>query len=278
MKDYFLYLFIILVCTVPFIYRLIRIGEIGWFIKNDKLEYDQKYHKAEKFRVLQVLFGFGFFLFHGNIYWGWKNIILFIFLTLSISMCSEIIGSRSGLIFGGKYQYNIGRTPGYIFGGIPLLIPVAWFGLIYMSLNFFLCLTKIEFPYDLESFSFLFIIIPSLMVMFVDLILDPIAVDENRWHWNNPGQYYGIPIMNFLGWFGVSVIILTVFFIIHFPVVQEKNQSSFLLQYSPGMLFFLLHVIVSRPCFERGLMVPGILSLTLASIYLFLFFLQYSQH
>lgn len=36
--------------------------------------------------------------------------------------------------------------------------------------------------------------------MIIDLVLDPAAVKLGFWHWKTPGFYYGVPLVNFLGW------------------------------------------------------------------------------
>ena len=102
-KNYLLILFIILVTTIPVLYRLVRLGNLGWFVRNNDLNNDRNYKKAEILRVYQVLFGFSFFLYHGFLFMGFQNIIQLVFLASSISMVAEIIGSRTGIIFGGVY-------------------------------------------------------------------------------------------------------------------------------------------------------------------------------
>lgn len=46
----------------------------------------------------------------------------------------------------------------------------------------------------------------ALSAMLVDLVLDPAAVKLGFWHWLVPGYYYGVPIVNFLGWLLSSAI------------------------------------------------------------------------
>ena len=36
--------------------------------------------------------------------------------------------------------------------------------------------------------------------MLIDMVLDPAAVRLGFWHWNKPGFFYGVPLINFLGW------------------------------------------------------------------------------
>jgi len=40
----------------------------------------------------------------------------------------------------------------------------------------------------------------ALMAMAVDLVLDPAAVYLGFWQWREPGFFYGVPLINFLGW------------------------------------------------------------------------------
>jgi len=275
MKDYILYLFILLVITIPFLYRFINVGNPAWFVVMKKPGEILNYNQAEKFRIIQVLLGFSYFVYHGIMYWGWNNLILLIILTFFISMSAEIIGSKTGLIFGGKYQYNVHKTPGYMMYNIPLLIPIAWFGLIYMALNLYSAIMKVSPSTILSGTTSHLIILSSVMVVALDLVLDPIAVNENRWSWKFKGRYYGVPILNFFGWFSVAVLIIMIFSVLRYPVVYASDQNHFMMKYSPGILFLLLHIIAARPCFERGLIIPGTLGLIFAAIYLYLIYIQY---
>lgn len=38
------------------------------------------------------------------------------------------------------------------------------------------------------------------LLVAVDLVLDPAAVQLGFWSWSEPGIYYGVPLVNFLGW------------------------------------------------------------------------------
>ena len=131
------------------------------------------YQKAEKTRVLQVLILFLFFIYHGFIFWGITNIFIFISVTFIVSLFMEIIGEKTGITFGGKYKYDLGLTPGPFLFQIPILIPIAWVMLIYMSYNLFCLLGGISLDLIINSRTDFFII-PCLMMVFIDLILDPL--------------------------------------------------------------------------------------------------------
>lgn len=50
------------------------------------------------------------------------------------------------------------------------------------------------------------LIITALLATAVDTVLDPAAVRLGFWYWDDPGLYYGVPFINFIGWLGSSFI------------------------------------------------------------------------
>lgn len=44
------------------------------------------------------------------------------------------------------------------------------------------------------------IALTALLATSCDLVLDPAAVRLGFWYWHNPGFYYGVPLVNFVGW------------------------------------------------------------------------------
>ena len=268
MEKALLLIFFILIVSIPFLYRFVRIGRIGWFVKTtSSLIVDKNYNTAEKLRTIQVLLGALFFTIHGALVWGFFNIAIFLIITIIVSLLLEIIGSKTGYVFGGKYHYNNDNTPGFILFGIPVLIPIAWFGITYMSINFCNYVTNVRFPFE-NSINYYFIILTAIFVMSLDLVLDPLAVDEKRWNWELPGIYYGIPILNFFGWLLVPLLTLLIFQYCSYPVTKIISSYSVLFQYSPGTLFIFLPIIASRPCFERDLIIPGYIGVIITFTYL----------
>ena len=266
-------LFFILAVTSPFLYRFIRLGKLSWYVNNEKLNLDQNYKNAEKFRFFQILLGFLSLVFHGSLSWGLDNIIYFTVIAFGIGFLVEIIGSKTGLLFGGKYQFEASTFSGPIFAGIPLLIPLSWAGLIYMSLNYCMYVTGFDFFNE----PILLFISSSLLLTALDVVLDPIAVDEGRWKWENPGSFYNVPIYNFVGWFFTIFIILLFFRFLFLKPLIESNLNSFF-QYSPSILFALLPAIASRPCFERGLKKAGFFGLLLTLLMFLFSILRYYNH
>ena len=183
------------------------------------------------------MIGASLFFIHGVSYWGFINITIFLLITLIVSLVLEIIGSKTGYIFGGKYHYNQENTPGYVIFGIPVLIPIAWFGIIYMSINFGCFLTDTQFPFR-KDIDYYFTILIAIFVVLLDLVLDPLAVDEKRWSWESSGIYYGVPLLNFFGWLLVPTLILLIFHQYSQPLIATVD--SILLYFNIFLLFYLL--------------------------------------
>lgn len=273
MYKILLVLFFILAVTSPFLYRFVRLGKLSWFVNNEKLNFDKNYKKAEKFRFFQIVLGFFSLVFHGSLSWGWYNITLYTVIAFGIGFLVEIIGSKTGLLFGGKYQFKTSTFFGPIFVGIPLLIPLSWAGLIYMSLNYCMYVTGFDFFNE----PILLFISSSLLLMALDVVLDPIAVDEGRWKWENPGSFYNVPIYNFFGWFFTTFIVLLCFKFLLLKPIIESNLDPFF-KYSPSFLFVLLPAIASRPCFERGLKKVGFFGLLLTLLMFLSLIVRHYNH
>ncbi len=259
MERILFYIFVSLVITVPLLYRIIRLGKVSWFVEKDNLETNSNFIKAERLRFIQINIGYLYFLFHGSMIWGWLNIITFVIISFFIGIFIEIIGTKTGLIFGGKYDFNLKLSPGPSISGIPLIIPLSWSGLTYMILNYCELILGGSFN-SWSNQNITLLLLPSILMVLIDLILDPIAVDEKRWSWKKSGAYYGVPLLNFVGWLFTTFLILFTFQLFQSDFNIDK-EVDFLFKHSPGILFCLLPAIASRPCFERGLKAPGFLGL-----------------
>lgn len=58
-----------------------------------------------------------------------------------------------------------------------------------------------------------FVLSTALLVVAIDLVIDPAAVHAGFWVWDAPGIYYGIPAVNFLGWAITGAIYAALFFL-----------------------------------------------------------------
>ena len=69
-------------------------------------------------------------------------------------------------------------------------------------------------------------------------------------------------------YFYFPFLILLIFQYCSYPVIKIISSYSVLFQYAPGILFIFLPIIASRPCFERGLVIPGYVGVIITFTYL----------
>lgn len=114
-----------------------------------------------------------------------------------IALLFEYLGSEHGLIFG-DYDYTDLLGP-RAFGAVPVLIPAAWFMMLYPSWEIAGLLTA--------GRRWLRIPTAAAAMTAWDLSLDPRMVADGAWIWPNGGAYFGIPLSNFVGWFVTAAVI-----------------------------------------------------------------------
>ncbi|GAB3688275.1 bisanhydrobacterioruberin hydratase [Salinarchaeum chitinilyticum] len=136
----------------------------------------------------------------------------------------EYVGVTTGLPYGEfAYQRELGPM---LFGEIPLALPVFF---VPILLNGYL-LGVLALGDRADRLAVRFPIVVALVVV-LDLVLDPGAVSLSFWGWAEPGPYYGVPIVNFLGWIlaaTVAVGILTLAFD-HDAIVARLETCPYLL-------------------------------------------------
>lgn len=141
--------------------------------------------------------------------------VLFLFLSLyagtrwlaafavlyGISLASELLGTSMGIPFG-EYSYTplLGIQ---WFGLVPLVIPLSWF---FMALpSYALALRALP---D-EGQAARRVLLASLILVSWDLALDPAMSHATRyWEWGEAGPYYGMPLLNLLGWYVTGLLLM----------------------------------------------------------------------
>ncbi len=60
-----------------------------------------------------------------------------------------------------------------------------------------------------------------------DLLLDPLATSVEAWTWAEKGIYFGIPLLNFIGWFAVAMVIYLAYLGLQALSRPTDNASPF---------------------------------------------------
>ena len=135
--------------------------------------------------------------------WGWQRALLVGLVVVMVAWLAEFNGSTTGIPFG-KYHYTALLQPQLL--GVPLLIPLAWLMMLppaWSTASFILACARLQGL--LRRLAF--IALSALAFTAWDFFLDPQMVGWGYWVWEQPGRYFGIPWMNFLGWLLVSAVI-----------------------------------------------------------------------
>lgn len=110
-----------------------------------------------------------------------------------VSYALEEIGVRTGAIYG---PYHYSDMLGAKLGHVPVIIPLAWFMMVYP------CWKVARTMLGAEGESR--VIAVSLVAAFVmtgwDMAMDPGMAAAHNWVWEQGGDYFGVPLRNYFGW------------------------------------------------------------------------------
>lgn len=155
---------------------------------------------------------------------GLKKTAIFTLVAWSFAYASEFSSIRNGFPFG--LYYYIPSTVGrelWIFG-VPFMDSLSFTFLAYASWA-----TARVFVSPSEGagtgfrikegakdpFSWDTVLLGSILFMLIDVVIDPLALRGDRWflgkiyYYPKPGPYFGVTLENFLGWFFVGFVTLS---------------------------------------------------------------------
>jgi uncharacterized membrane protein len=153
--------------------------------------------------VIQV----GFVLWHGAQRYGWRAIGVFVVAGLVISNILENLSIQTGFPFG-HYHYT----------GDGKIFEVPWFiGPAYLATGYLAWIVATALLGDVRRNSpWLTTIGTPVIGAFTmtawDLAFDPTTSTINgAWIWENGGGFFGVPLVNFLGWTLTVYLFMQVF-------------------------------------------------------------------
>ena len=218
-------------------------------------------HSIDFARILSglaFLLAVALLILHASWTLGYNRGIAFILLAALTGFIFEIVGVNHGVIFGGHYVYQ--GIGGLAISGVPCLIPLYWSAFIYAGYNivssFLLWINK-DKPCkhgDNAILLPLLIFLDGLVVVSIDIFMEPLQVVAGNWIWLDGGYYYGIPLGNFAGWFVVAIVSTGIFRVFEYLWPHKStsiNKSVFLIPvigYAALCLIFLfLAILIQLP-------------------------------
>ncbi len=136
---------------------------------------------------------------------GWRRAVLLLAVCVVIAGGMEWLSMTTGFPFGATYEYTTMMGP-RLAGRLPYIIPVAWFVMLYPSL-------EVAFSLHIPRWSAA--LVAAGMMTLWDVVLDPAMTnDPGLWAWHHEGGFYGVPPQNFLSWFVTTLLIVAVYFLL----------------------------------------------------------------
>ena len=163
---------------------------------------------------------FGLLLINCNSHKWFFHMVILGFLT---GMITEILGVQRGWIFG---DYKYGNALGYKILGVPMLIGVNW-----------ALLTIITAAIAQQFYENLFmrIVIGVCLMIFLDLLIEPIAPVLDFWAFEGGNA----PLQNYIGWTAVAIFLQSIFHYFRIEVKGWFPNQLYILQ----IIFFTVLLI-----------------------------------
>ena len=135
---------------------------------------------------------------------GGKRTAIFFAVSGIVTYTMEEIGVRTGLVFG---AYHYSDMLGVKLGHVPVLIPLAWFMMIYPSREVAKAILRGVDTHSIPGMTVLAVLSAVVMTAW-DLLMDPgMSTLGKNWVWEKGGAYFGVPGRNYLGWLVTTFLV-----------------------------------------------------------------------
>jgi uncharacterized membrane protein len=228
-------------------------------------------------------------LLHASVVFARFRGLLLILLSFLIGLAFESAGVRFGFLFGSQYSYN-NREFGLVLLGVPLIVPMYWAVFIYLGYSIttsFLVWTNKHKPEmrrnDLAVLPLL-ILLDGLIVVAIDVFLDPLMVFHGKWSWSGGGPIFGIPVGNFVTWFLVTIVTTGIFRVFEWRFAQQPKQVDKSVHITPVVGYDVLCASFAALAIDAGLHdlvsigIAAMMPVVCLNLFLFLFWKSDSSH
>jgi putative membrane protein len=148
------------------------------------------------------------------------GILVFSLIAFLIGYGSELIGVHTGALFG---NYWYGANLGLKLMEVPLIIGINW-GV--------LAITSASLTQKFINNIYIKIGVNSLLMVFFDFIMEPVAMKSDFWSWENDV----IPFFNYVCWFFVATILQVIYLNFFKTSTNKVLNTLFIIQ----LLFFII--------------------------------------
>ena len=140
---------------------------------------------------------------------------------------AEWLGVNTHKLFG---NYVYGPVLGYKVSNIPLMIGVNWLMLVYAT-GCLMQRSRLPFAFR--------VMLGALLMVLLDVFIEPVAVRFNYWQWLDAGQLLVAPMKNYFDWFWLSVLMLFLFELFKF---KKQNVVGLSLLFAQFAFFIVMQL------------------------------------
>lgn len=190
---------------------------------------------------------------------GVKKALVFIAVTALVGFAAEVLGTSTGFPFG-QYYYTDFLGPKVL--GVPEVVPLVWFVIAYLAFS----ISQSVFQEDRRRILGMASLAAFGAVSW-DFLVDPMFSSYGYWIWTKQfiplPKLSEIPLTNFVGWFVIVVLMLSVFLYLApkgSKLISRRNTFDSRLVY----LLLMIDGIIANSSLGNWLaIVIGVCSMTL---------------
>jgi len=172
---------------------------------------------------------------------GWKKTLSFTVVGYLIAFISEYSSINTGIPYGWYYYIDTTKMQELWIAGVPFFDSLSYVFLAYCSYTAaLLTVSPIKTDgWNLVSLetrairrSFAVLLLGSLYQVFLDIVIDPVALQGNRWFlgqiygYRVPGGHFGVPLSNYIGWWVVSLVMVFALQRIDARVARNREKPA----------------------------------------------------
>ncbi len=213
-----------------------------------------------------VFIFFGFYFIIATFQIGLKRTFLFTIIAYTIAFLSEYSSTRTGFPYGYYSYIETTRGKELWIANVPFMDSLSYSFLSYVSYSTAIFIgspiikkktidIQLADTYKIRH-SLSVLIISALLIVLLDIVIDPVALRGSRWFlgqiymYPEYGLYFGVPLSNFLGWLLVGFTIILLFQVIDRLLIRSGNYRDVGMMSVPFKNIFapILYLIVM--CFN----------------------------
>ena len=187
--------------------------------------------------ALDVLSAMAFALFDGTRHYRLRGILVFAAICAVVGNITENLSVVTGFPFGHYYFVEL-MGPKLLH--VPVLLGLAYIGMAYVSWTLARLIVGNRSAPVAGAQGFTLPLAASFIMVAWDLAQDPVwATILHGWVWIDGGPWFGVPVSNYLGWFGTvfTIYLLFALYLRRLPTqVLTADRGS----WRPAILFYAL--------------------------------------